>query len=78
MTAARTPHVSKLAAALKLPPDTPDNLVTSIGRRRRAINELHRIQAEYETHNPPPAQAGTKSAGREQQHDVKVPPSSDV
>lgn len=53
----RPPRTSKLAAALKLPPDTPDNLVTSIGRRRRAINELYRIQKEYETNVTPIARS---------------------
>jgi hypothetical protein len=51
----RPPRTSLLAAALKLPPDTPDNLAASIGRRRRAINELYRIQKEYEANVAPPA-----------------------
>jgi hypothetical protein len=71
------PTSSRKAAVLSLPPDTPDNLITSIGRRRRAINELHRIQKEYEANNPPPAQADAKLVGREQQH-VTAPPPQDV
>lgn len=73
---------SRAAAQLGLPPDTPYNLVASIARKRRAINELHEIQKEYlqnaagpKTAPAPttPAESDAKLVGRENQDEFKAP-----
>jgi hypothetical protein len=64
---------SSLAVAYGLPPETPDNVIVSHARAMRANNVAHRIKKEFDENNSPPAQAGAKLAGRENEHDVQVP-----
>jgi hypothetical protein len=50
----RRPRRSRVAVALGLPEDTPDNHVVSIAAAMRGNNTLHRIKQDYDANNPPP------------------------
>jgi hypothetical protein len=62
---------SRAAGLVGLPPDTPLNVVASIARHRRTINELRAIQKEYVS---TPAASDAKLVGRENQDEFKAPP----
>jgi hypothetical protein len=63
---------SRAAGLVGLPPDTPLNVVASIARHRRTINELRAIQKEYVDSTP--AASDAKLVGRENQDEFKAPP----
>lgn len=67
-----------LAMAYGLPPDTPLNLVVSRAWNMHALNRAVAVKKQYDADHPPPAQAGAKSAGREQDHVEPLPPPKDV
>jgi len=50
----RRPRHSKLAVALGLPPDTPDNVVRGRALAYRGNTRVHEIKKDYDANNPPP------------------------
>ena len=49
------PPRSKLAAVYGLPETTPDNLVRMYAGELLANTQAHKIKADYDSNNPPPA-----------------------
>jgi hypothetical protein len=69
---------SSLAVAFALPPDTPDNVVITLGWWMHAVNRGFEVKKQFEMDHPGPKPspplASAKPADREQQHDVTLPP----
>jgi hypothetical protein len=45
---------SSLAVAFALPPDTPDNVVITLGWWMHAVNRGFAVKKDYDANHPPP------------------------